>query len=49
MIFFKSKSLIDMTQESLGKIWVDKKEEIKYNFGLRLYQYAMGKVFDCSR
>ena len=48
MIFFKSKSLIDMTQESLGKIWVDKKEEIKYNFGLRLYQYAMGKVFDCS-
>ena len=49
MIFFKNKSIIDMTQESLEKIWIDRKKEIKYNFGLRLYQYAMGKVFDCSK
>lgn len=38
--------LKNLTQDSLSKIWEIKSDEIKYQFGLHLYQYAAGKYFD---
>ena len=37
-----------LTQNKINKIWFNNSQIIKYNFGLRLYQYAQGKVFDYS-
>lgn len=37
-----------LTKDVLDKYWKNNARYIKYNFGLRLYQYAAGKVFDYS-
>jgi len=35
-----------LTHDSLSNIWKTKSDEMKYQFGLHLYQYAAGKYFD---
>ena len=44
----KESKLQELTKDSINKIWLNDSQIIKYTFGLRLYQYAQGKVFDYS-
>ena len=44
----KRNKLQELTHDSLDRVWKHNSEIIKYTFGLRLYQYAQGKVFDYS-
>tara|TARA_B100001250_G_scaffold123426_1_gene104794 strand:+ start:761 stop:1408 length:648 start_codon:yes stop_codon:yes gene_type:complete len=42
------KTLDELTKESLKTVWQKNHDIIRYNFGLRLFQYSQGKVFDYS-
>ena len=44
----RESKLKKLTENKINKIWLNNSQIIKYNFGLRLYQYAQGKVFDYS-
>tara|TARA_B100000212_G_C27256272_1_gene482422 strand:+ start:171 stop:845 length:675 start_codon:yes stop_codon:yes gene_type:complete len=39
---------ITFLKNALEKVWNKEKDYIKYVFGLRLFQYASGKIFDYS-
>ena len=39
---------ITFLNNALEKVWNKEKDYIKYVFGLRLFQYASGKIFDYS-
>ena len=44
----KKGDLKKITKKSLKEYWEANHEVLKYNFGLRLHQYAYEKYFDCT-